>query len=80
MGGAKLLLGARMVDDGYALLVATPHGPWTEVGRVAVGDVVPAGRQVRFDPWTTGGGITPVGLVQELRRGAYPASHVGPDA
>ena len=80
VGGVKLLLGARAVEGGYALLVATPHGPWAEVGEVTVGDVVQGGRQVRFDPWTTGAGITPVGLVQELRRGAYPAAHVGPDA
>ena len=80
VGGAKLLLGARATSGGYELLVATPHGPWSQVGRVTVGDVVAGGRQVRFDPWTTGEGITPTGLVQELRRGAYPASHVGADA
>ena len=80
VGGVTLLLGARATTDGYALLVATPHGPWTEVGQVTVGEVVPAGRQVRFDPWTTGEGIRPTGRLQELRRGAYPASHVGPDA
>ena len=81
LGGRRSLLGARWVgDEELALLVATPHGPWEEVGVVTVGDVVEDGRRVRFDPWTTGGGIRPVGLIQELRRGAYPASHVGPDA
>jgi hypothetical protein len=79
VGGTRLLLGARPVDDGFALLVATPHGPWTEVGQVKLGDVVTGGRRVRFDPWTTGGGIRPAGWVQELRQGAYPASHVAPD-
>ena len=80
VGGVKLLLGARATTDGYELLVATPQGPWSQVGHVTVCDVVAGGRQVRFDPWTTGAGITPTGLVQELRRGAYPAAHVGADA
>ena len=81
LGGTTVLLGARWVgDEELALLVATPHGPWEQVGVVTVGDVVEDGRRVRFDPWTTGGGIRPVGVLQELRRGAYPASHVGPDA
>ena len=79
VGGTRLLLGARPVDGGFALLVATPHGPWTQVGQVKLGDVVTGGRRVRFDPWTTGGGIRPAGWVQELRQGAYPASHVAAD-
>ena len=79
VGGRRMLLGARWAGDDLALLVATPYGPWAEVGRVTIGEVVSGGRRVRFDPWTTGGGITPVGVVQHLRRGAYPASHVAAD-
>jgi hypothetical protein len=45
-----------------------------------LGGAVPDGRQVRFSPDVTGGGIRPVGWVQDLRRNAYRASHVGPDA
>ena len=80
VGGRRVLLGARWAGDDLALLLATPHGPWEEVGRITLGEPVEGGRQIRFDPFTTGGGIRPVGLLQELRRGAYPASHVGPDA
>ena len=80
VGGQRVLLGARAADDGYALLVASAHGAWQEVGQVTVTGVAEVGRKVRFDPWTTGEGITPTGWLQELRRGAYPASHVGADA
>lgn len=80
VGSRRVLLGARWAGDDLALLLAEPHGPWEEVGRVVLGDVAQDGRKVRFDPFTTGGEIRPVGLLQELRRGAYAASHVGPDA
>lgn len=64
------------------LVVATSSGPWQPVGTVTADAVLPApaGRQVRFSPDTDGGGLLPVGLVNRLRRGTYPASHVGPDA
>jgi hypothetical protein len=39
----------------------------------------PQGRQTRFNPWTTGGGIRPAGPWQEWRRRAYDASHVAAD-
>jgi hypothetical protein len=80
VGGQRMLLGARWAGDDLALLVGTPYGPWQQVGVVTLGPPIEDGRKVRFDPWTTGGGITPVGFLQRLRRGAYPASHVGPDA
>lgn len=80
--GRRVLLGAHRVGGGWALLVAEPRGPWEEWGRVEVGPQLPApeGRRLRFDPWVTGTDLQPVGWLQELRRGAYPASHVGPDA
>lgn len=79
IGGRRHLLGSRWVGPELALLVATARGAWAEVGRVTLGEPVEDGRRIRFDPWTTGGGITPTGMLQELRRGAYPASHVAPD-
>ena len=63
------------------LLVATPHGAWRPWGVVRTSGRLPApgGRQTRFNPWTTGGGIRPAGPWQDWRRGAYDASHVAPD-
>ncbi len=95
VAGTHLLLGARTAagtpvlrapDDAGAglslvLLVATPHGPWQEVATMTVTGVLPApqGRQLRFSPGTTGGGIRPAGPFQSWRERSYPASHVAPD-
>jgi hypothetical protein len=62
------------------LAVASAHGAWREVAVLELGAVVPGGREVRFSPDVTGGGIRPAGWLQDLRRRAYRASHVGPDA
>jgi hypothetical protein len=61
------------------LAVATGAASWRDVAVLELGSPVPAGRAVRFSPDVTGGGIRPVGVLQELRRRAYRASHVGPD-
>lgn len=94
VAGTALLLGARPLPGqvstglralpeqvGLELLVATPHGPWRSWGVVRTTGVLPApgGRQTRFNPWTTGGGIQPAGPFQQWRRGAYDAAHVAPD-
>jgi hypothetical protein len=62
------------------LAVASAHGPWREVAVLELGGAVEAGRAVRFSPDVTGGGLRPAGWLQDLRRSAYRASHVGPDA
>jgi hypothetical protein len=62
------------------LAVASAHGRWCEVAVLELGRQVEGGREVRFSPEVTGGGIRPAGWLQDLRRSAYPASHVGPDA
>ena len=62
------------------LAVASAHGAWREVAVLELGREVDGGRQVRFSPDVTGGGIRPAGWLQDLRRLAYRASHVGPDA
>lgn len=94
VAGNRLLLGARAVpgqgaaaldalpdDVEWELLVASPHGPWRPWGTVRTTGELPAplGRQTRFNPWTTGGGIRPAGPWQTWRREAYDASHVAPD-
>ena len=64
------------------LLVATPHGPWRTWGTLRTTGRLPApqGRQLRLNPWTTGGGLLPAGPLQQWRRASYGTSHVGPDA
>jgi hypothetical protein len=92
VAGTRLLLGARATHGSATLaelpdalslelLQATPHGPWHVWGLLRTDGALPApqGRQVRFNPATTGGGIRPAGPWQEWRRRAYPASHVAPD-
>jgi hypothetical protein len=82
-GGARVLLGAREVRrDAWELCVARPHEPWQVWASLSLGPQLraPLGRQLRFDPWTTGTDLRPAGVLNELRRGAYSASHVGPDA
>lgn len=95
VGGRHRLLGARAVpgtprvralDDlperlEMALLLATPHGPWREVGRLTTTGELPApeGRRTQFTPAAAGRGIGPAGPLQEWRQRAYPASHVAAD-
>jgi hypothetical protein len=95
VAGRRMLLGARAVpgtpparspgalpeQTEWLLLLATPRGPWREVGRVRTTGVLPApqGRQTRFTPAATGGGLRPAGPFQEWRNRSYPASHVAPD-
>jgi hypothetical protein len=62
------------------LAVASARGRWSEVAVLELGREVERGRKIRFSPDVTGGGIRPVGWLQDLRRSAYTASHVGPDA
>lgn len=92
--GSRLLVGARALpgqgsaplphlpdEIGVELLVATPHGPWRPWAVLCTTGAAPAplGRETRFNPWTTGGGIRPAGPLQRWRRDAYDASHVAPD-
>jgi hypothetical protein len=94
VAGCRVLLGARglpqqsaatttrLPDElGLELLIATPHGRWRPWGVLRTTGELPAplGRQARFNPWTTGGGIRPAGPLQEWRRRAYDASHVAED-
>lgn len=94
VAGRRMLLGARgaagqhpattkALPDALVLelLVATPHGSWHSWGTLRTTGELPAprGRQLRFNPWTTGGGIRPAGPLQEWRRRAYDASHVAAD-
>lgn len=95
-GGRHWLVGARALPGSprvtrldelpdelsFALLVASPHGRWEQVGVVRTTGVLPApeGRRLRFSPGNTGGGLELAGPMQEWRRRSYDVTHVGPDA
>lgn len=76
------LSGVAGRGDGARLLLSAATGPrrWRTLGVLELDGPVPHGRSIRFSPDNTGGGIHPVGWLQDLRRDAYRASHVGPDA
>ena len=95
VGGRRMLVGAVPVPGTppvrslaalpdrleLALLLATAHGRWREVGRVRTSGelLAPEGRRLRFTPAMTGGGLRPAGPFQEWRNRSYPASHVADD-
>jgi hypothetical protein len=64
-GGAHFALEAR----------ETLHLRWHPIARIAVErEEALDQRELRFDPYQDGAGIVPVGVVQAIRRRAYPAS------
>ena len=81
IGGDLAYIGARPLAPGpsgprFALEVAPPLGDWDEVGVLELGERWDdeASDALRFNPFLTGGGIEPVGVLQTLRRRAYAAS------
>jgi len=62
-------------DLTFALALARRRG-WTTVGVIHVGARLPDDEStaLSFDPWVTGGGIRPVGILNRLRAAAYPGS------
>ena len=83
IGGQRLLVGARATASrpttAFELLVASPGGTWRPVGRLTLGQRLDdsVARALRFDPWNSGGGIIPVGLINRLRAAAYRGSRHG---
>jgi hypothetical protein len=59
----------------FALALADDRG-WTRVGTIRLGERLTdeEAAALVFEPWTTGGGIRPVGVLNRLRAAAYPAS------
>lgn len=59
----------------FTLAIAPLGGRFRAVGTLHVGERLgPEAERLRFNPWNTGGGLEPVGWINRLRRGAYPAS------
>ena len=83
--GRRLLVGAkpaRESADAFELLVAPPRRSWRVAARLTLGirleDAV--ARELRFDPWNSGGGLIPAGVVNRLRGAAYRGSRRGSTA
>lgn len=70
---------ARAGDARFDLALAPVAGRFRRVGRVELGErLAPeASEALRFNPWHTGGGITPAGPFQALRGAAYRGSQAG---
>jgi hypothetical protein len=68
------------VDGGVAfgIAVAGPFGRWSRVGTLRLHDPIPSSAgDVDFDPWNTGGGLTPATWLNRIRREAYRQSRRG---
>jgi hypothetical protein len=80
-GGVRFLLGA--VPRGglrFDLCVARIMGRFARVGEIRVGErLAPELDATTFNPWNTGGGIEPAGVLNRLRDYAYPLSQRGWD-
>jgi hypothetical protein len=82
LGGRRLLVGARPAaepTDAFDLLVAPLRGPWRVAARLTLGSRLEeaVARELRFDPWNSGGGLIPAGVVNRVRGAAYRGSRRG---
>jgi hypothetical protein len=71
VGTRTARLGARVVDAGFTVEVEGEPVAWVSLGERLPDDEA---ERLRFNPFTTGGGIEPVGVLNALRRRAYQAS------
>lgn len=59
----------------FQLAVAAPMGRFTPVAELRVGEPLPSAIDaMRFRPLAAGGGLEPAGVLNEMRRYAYPMS------
>ena len=80
VGGRLRLLGALPAGDNlYRLALARPLRRFQPFAELRLGDELarPASQATRFDPWNSGGGLVPAGLLQATRRSAYRGSRDG---
>jgi hypothetical protein len=81
-GGGRVLVGARPnreATDAFDLLVAPPRGRWRVAARLTLSTRLEeaVARELRFDPWNSGGGLVPAGVVNRMRGAAYRGSRRG---
>jgi hypothetical protein len=81
VGGRLCLLGALPDEDqrSFDLAMARLLGRFRPLARVRLGAELDPQEtdRLRFDVWNTGGGITPTGAIQRLRRPIYRGSQRG---
>ena len=59
----------------FAFCIAWASGRFGPVGELRIGSRLPDElNRLRFNPWNTGGGLEPAGILNRLRAYAYPAS------
>jgi hypothetical protein len=76
-GEESFILGALpgTSPDRFKLAVAPPEGRFAPVADIELGERLPdVADALRFNPWNTGGGLEPAGLLNRWRRRAYPMS------
>jgi hypothetical protein len=76
-GGEEFLVGALPTDspERFHLAVAAPEGRFRPVAEIRLGARLPGTADaLRFNPWNTGGGLRPSGLLNRWRARAYPMS------
>jgi hypothetical protein len=74
-GAETFRLGLVPRPDRTFALACSWGGPFRPVGRVEVGArLPPSAEALAMNPYTTGGGLEPVGLLNRLRDYAYPLS------
>lgn len=62
-------------DEEFELAVAAMSGRFTRVGRLEIGErLTDTLDALRFNPFNTGGGMAPVGVLNGMRARAYPMS------
>lgn len=73
---AEVHVAAHTGDLRFDLTMAGEVGGWHSIGEVRVGPPLTdeEAEALRFNPWHTGPGITPIGLLQALRDSAYRGS------
>lgn len=78
-GGSVALLPGLVEAAGDRRLTVTIVADERRVARVTPHDVLPQpkGDHVAFDPWHTGGGLEPAGVLNRIRKAAYPESRAG---
>jgi hypothetical protein len=84
VGGRRVLVGAQPARDSgdFEVLVAAPTDPWRVAARLTLGERLDdsVARALRFDPWNSGGGLVPAGVINRVRAAAYRGSRSGSDA
>lgn len=77
-GDDEFIIGVLPVSDRHFRLAVAPlaaRGGFEPVGDIELGDRLDdVADALRFNPFNTGGGLEPAGLLNDLRRRAYPMS------